>query len=220
MYVFWCGSDSKVRKLEKGKTLEGPFAVHDSLANINPACDKNILVLYKSLTGASPRKGKVDSIKPKDVINVRPFRPIRLIRAGGGYVFRIKNDEPQILLIKRRGVWDLPKGKCDKGESIEDCAVREVCEEVGIKKAEIVEQLGATFHTYDHKGFLVVKETRWFLMSTKAKNFVPEEAEQIEKVKFFPLSRVKKKVAYVNLIDHASEWEETIRDALLEGSLA
>ena len=40
-----------------------------------------------------------------------------IIIAGGGIV---TNELGELLMIFRRGKWDLPKGKLDKGESIED----------------------------------------------------------------------------------------------------
>src|SRR5215204_4522110 len=46
-----------------------------------------------------------------------------LIKAAGGLVV---NDDRHLLLIFRRGKWDLPKGKLDPGESLETCALREV----------------------------------------------------------------------------------------------
>ncbi len=47
----------------------------------------------------------------------------KVIYAGGGVV---KNSSGQILFIHRLGVWDLPKGKAEKGESNEETALREV----------------------------------------------------------------------------------------------
>jgi 8-oxo-dGTP pyrophosphatase MutT (NUDIX family) len=47
---------------------------------------------------------------------------------GGNY------SQSEVLLIFRRGKWDLPKGKLDAGESIETCAVREVEEETGLQR--------------------------------------------------------------------------------------
>jgi hypothetical protein len=52
-----------------------------------------------------------------------------IIQAGGGLVY---NDAGDIMMIFRRGKWDLPKGKLDKGETIDECALREVGEETGI----------------------------------------------------------------------------------------
>ena len=52
-----------------------------------------------------------------------------VVEAAGGLV---QNKKGAYLFIFRRGKWDLPKGKIDKGESEEDAAVREVSEECGI----------------------------------------------------------------------------------------
>ena len=50
-----------------------------------------------------------------------------LIEAGGGLV---SDAGGRVLMIFRNGRWDLPKGKLEPGERIEECAVREVSEEV------------------------------------------------------------------------------------------
>ena len=52
------------------------------------------------------------------------------IVAAGGIV---KNEEGKTLIIFRRGFWDLPKGKVEKGEKIINAAQREVEEETGVK---------------------------------------------------------------------------------------
>ena len=45
------------------------------------------------------------------------------IRAAGGLVF---NDANELLMIVRRGKWDLPKGKVEAGEDVVTAALREV----------------------------------------------------------------------------------------------
>ena len=52
-----------------------------------------------------------------------------IIEAAGGVVY---NDEEKILLIKRFGKWDLPKGKIERIETPKHAAMREVCEETGV----------------------------------------------------------------------------------------
>jgi hypothetical protein len=49
------------------------------------------------------------------------FKHFKLVQAAGGLV---KNKDGEILLIFRRGKWDLPKGKLDKNETILDCSIR------------------------------------------------------------------------------------------------
>ncbi len=83
------------------------------------------------------------------------------INAAGGLVFNKKN---QLLFIHRMGVWDLPKGKAEKGESIEETALREVEEECGLTHLNIIKPLPNTYHTYLHKGEMVLKTTYWYQM--------------------------------------------------------
>ena len=50
--------------------------------------------------------------------------------AAGGWV---KNEKGELLIIERNGKLDMPKGKLEFHEKIEDCAVREVEEECNVK---------------------------------------------------------------------------------------
>jgi 8-oxo-dGTP pyrophosphatase MutT (NUDIX family) len=83
------------------------------------------------------------------------------IMAAGGVV---KNTRDEFLVIKRKGIWDLPKGKLEKGEDFESAALREVSEETGLKELEMMRYLTTTYHTYELPGQKVLKETRWFEM--------------------------------------------------------
>ena len=57
------------------------------------------------------------------------------VRAAGGVVVRELPDRLDVLLVHRPkyGDWTFPKGKVDEGESDEECAVREVEEETGLR---------------------------------------------------------------------------------------
>ena len=84
------------------------------------------------------------------------------------------------LMIFRRGFWDLPKGKLDKGETIEECAIREVEEECGISRLSIISGAFSTFHLYNEKGKTIVKESVWYKMrSTDKSELVPQTEEDI-----------------------------------------
>ena len=78
-----------------------------------------------------------------------------LIPAAGGLV---TNSKGEFLLIHRKGKWDLPKGKLDRGESVEAAAVREVEEECGIQGVQLLEPLVATYHTYPYKDGTALKK--------------------------------------------------------------
>ena len=106
-----------------------------------------------------------------------------LIEAAGGLVY---NNENQVLMIFRNGFWDLPKGKLESGESIQDCALREVEEECGVSNLEILSDPKITYHTYKMNGKAMLKRTYWFNMYTNYKGVpVPQLEEGITRVKWF-----------------------------------
>ena len=105
-----------------------------------------------------------------------------IITAAGGLV---QNSNGEFLLMYRRGFWDLPKGKLDAGESIPDCAVREVQEETGLQSLELGPFICTTTHPYFDTWLNkdVVKHTHWFSMLSLANDtLVPQTEEDIEKL--------------------------------------
>ena len=86
------------------------------------------------------------------------------------------------LLMFRRGVWDLPKGKLDEGESSRQGAAREVEEETGIR-VSVGERICTTWHTYALNGNPVLKRTKWYRMEViDDSRMRPQEDEDIEKL--------------------------------------
>jgi 8-oxo-dGTP pyrophosphatase MutT (NUDIX family) len=110
------------------------------------------------------------------------WKKFLLIKAGGGLV---RNGEGRYLFMLRRGVWDLPKGKLDPGETIEQCAVREVGEETGLERVQLESPLLITYHTYDESGKHILKETHWFRMSVAdTSGLKPQLEEQITELRW------------------------------------
>lgn len=104
-------------------------------------------------------------------------RHFKRVDAAGGLV---TNDQQDILMIFRRGKWDLPKGKLDPGETIEACAVREVLEETGISQVTLDAPLLTTYHTYDEYGKHILKASHWYLMHAPLReDLVPQTSEDI-----------------------------------------
>ena len=103
------------------------------------------------------------------------FEQFSIIKAGGGLV---RNNDEEILLIFRRGKWDLPKGKLDKNESLEDCALREVSEETGLRQIELGKQIATTYHTYVERGTLILKESHWFGMTASGSELLIPQTEE------------------------------------------
>lgn len=104
----------------------------------------------------------------------------QLIVAAGGIV---TNEHGQILLMFRRGHWDLPKGKVDEGETIPDAAVREVEEETGLSNIRLGELIGVTTHFYLENNDEIEKETHWYAMKVEGEQtLVPQVEEDIDQL--------------------------------------
>ncbi|MFQ3297691.1 MAG: 8-oxo-dGTP pyrophosphatase MutT (NUDIX family) [Patiriisocius sp.] len=105
----------------------------------------------------------------------------KTVSAAGGLVVNFKKE---VLFIYRSDKWDLPKGRIEKGESIEETAIREVEEECGIFNLKILTPLLTTYHVYFQNG-IKLKETFWFVMSSDYnKELVPQLEEGITEVVF------------------------------------
>lgn len=105
------------------------------------------------------------------------------IPAAGGLIL---NENGELLMIFRKGVWDLPKGKIENTEKIENAAIREVTEETGIKNPVLEKYIHTTWHLYQIKNKWVIKPTHWYLMQCSNNVEVhPQEQENITEVKWF-----------------------------------
>ncbi len=105
-----------------------------------------------------------------------------IIEAAGGMVF---NPKGELLMMLRRGQWDMPKGKLDEGETIEACAVREVEEETGVSNLRLNGKLQTTYHTYSFQGRTVLKPSHWFKMEcTGTEDLVPQTEEDITELRW------------------------------------
>ena len=139
--------------------------------------------------------------KPRNVLVFVPdfstfwtqiFKEYKEITAGGGLVF---NENQELLIIFRRGAWDFPKGKADKGETIEQTAVREVEEECGVLPT-IPENAWRkdTFHFYTEKQKKVLKRSVWFEMNATKTKLTPQLDEDIEKAEWVSIEEAQKRI--------------------------
>lgn len=129
------------------------------------------------------------------------FKHFDVITAAGGAV---KNEKEELLLIFRRGKWDLPKGKLDDGETLKECAVREVQEETGLKNISLQEKLITTYHTYNQFGKHILKESHWYKMKAAFdQKLIPQTEEDITEVKWVGLNDLEKykSKSYPNIVE-------------------
>ncbi|MBR6929349.1 MAG: NUDIX domain-containing protein [Bacteroidales bacterium] len=104
----------------------------------------------------------------------------RMTPAAGGIVVK----DGKIVSIVRNGIPDLPKGHIEKGESPEQAALREVEEETGIDKLQIVKPLPSTWHCYFEHEEWKLKRTYWYLMESEMDlQAKPQTEEGISEVK-------------------------------------
>lgn len=127
-----------------------------------------------------------------------------VIKAGGGFVY---TPEKKALLIFRRGKWDLPKGKLDEGETIEECSLREVEEETGVQHIKLENKLTITYHIYKENGETILKESHWYRMKTAQQDLIPQTEEDIEKCQW---------VAFKKLKDYETNMHPSIKDVIIK----
>lgn len=129
------------------------------------------------------------------------FSLFKTIDAAGGFVL---NNNQELLVIKRFGVWDLPKGKVEKNETIKEAAIREVEEETGVTASITHSKPLKTYHLHHRKEKMILKTTCWYAMkSIKSNDLKPQSEEDIEDARFIPLEKARSifDTSYLSLKD-------------------
>lgn len=103
----------------------------------------------------------------------------REVNAAGGLVVNRRGD---YLLIRRDGLWDLPKGHQEPGEDISVTALREVQEETGVDNLELGDLICITDHCYWRNNMWHLKHTWWYMMHYMTPvDLTPQTEEDITK---------------------------------------
>ncbi len=133
------------------------------------------------------------------------------VQAAGGCV---TDEQGRLLAIHRLGLWDLPKGKVEKEEKLDDAAVREVQEECGLLEVKLVKHICETWHTYERKGRQHLKRTDWYLMrGSSAETLVPQLDEDISEVRWMAAQEIPamRGATYPSLRKVIDAWEHAVR---------
>jgi 8-oxo-dGTP diphosphatase len=135
--------------------------------------------------------------------------------AAGGLVWRRSDDGLEVLVVHRPKYadWSLPKGRLDDGESLLECALREVEEETGLvcnvgrKLPQVV---------YVKPGGRNKKVALW-AMSVVDGQFTPNR--EVDKIKWVPIGKAAKRLTYpgdAQMLDSLGKrWTEHPRRVLL-----
>jgi len=164
-----------------------PFFITNSKLNIDDDLENIFfkITLFDSLLQSTKNidfKGIILICEDVEMVFQLFASNYKLIEAAGGLVFNSNN---HLLLIERLGVWDLPKGKIDTGETPEVAALREVEEECGVNGLSIEYLVCKSYHTYFFKDKQILKRTFWYKMNTTFNGLlVPQEEENITKVEW------------------------------------
>jgi len=122
--------------------------------------------------------------------------------SAGGVVVKKEKNKLAIVVINRHDMkdWTLPKGHQEKGESLQQTAIREVLEETGVK-AVPAHYIG-TFN-YSVKGLKngapnqINKTVHWFLMNYIDSKLI-EPNREVEKIKWVPIDKSFSFMSYNN----------------------
>ena len=155
-----------------------PLVADDELVAFYPG-KKKFLLNYIDLLEKNDRFKHIKLYSPNVEKMFQDFTShYKILEAAGGMVL---NTKKELLVIYRRGSWDLPKGKIDPGETKEEAAVREIQEETGLQTVELGNLICSTYHTYKNsKGKRILKLTYWFEMHTTEQALTPQTEEDIE----------------------------------------
>lgn len=133
------------------------------------------------------------------------------ITAAGGLVYTPNH---QLLMIHRKGWWDLPKGKQDPGEDLLTCAVREVKEETLIPDITPGRKFGVTWHIYKLNNTWILKDSHWYYMESKeAYPLKPQTEEEITAAVWMDASQRKNLIPEMYpLIAELVKWADLRKD--------
>ncbi len=161
--------------------IEEVFSIHFSDFTTSSPDD----FINKAMKGAYGKKVVIWGRSSAEVLNYFSDHLLVIIAAGG----LVQNPKDEVLFIYRRNLWDLPKGKPENDETIEETAIREVEEECGISRLKILAPLPSTYHIYPMtQGGYILKKCVWFHMrSHKWKNVKLQTEESITDARWVPM---------------------------------
>jgi len=121
--------------------------------------------------------------------------------SAGGIVFRTHGREPEVcLILDDYGTWTFPKGKVEPGETLEQAALREVREEVGITDVRLAVQAGESEYRFPIGDDVCKKTVHWFLMEASPDTeCTPVRSEHVQDAGWFPPRQALSTIGYRNL---------------------
>jgi ADP-ribose pyrophosphatase YjhB (NUDIX family) len=122
--------------------------------------------------------------------------------SAGGVVVRRIGGRVHVALLKtehsRGKVWVLPKGHVERqrGETLEEAAVREVKEELGIADVRLKRKLGTTQYQFFTERGRIVKTVHYYLMDGRSDDLRPEAEEGLLEACWVPVREALRRMTY------------------------
>lgn len=138
--------------------------------------------------------------------------PVERAVSAGGVVYRRGADRVEVVICGRDsdGVWGLPKGAPNAGESLEQAATREASEETGLQVA-IVDKIGVVEYWFARDGVRYHKWVHHYLMEATGGSMEAHDSEY-DRVEWCPIEAAMKRLSFKNEIDMVRKAQ-----AILEG---
>ncbi len=121
--------------------------------------------------------------------------------SAGGVMHRPQHGHFEVALIRVRKRWRLPKGHLEKGEKLEEAALREVREETGLE-GKLVKKLGEIRYWYRTKGkagepVRIDKKVHCYLFRY-LKGEVHGHDYEVDEARWFPIERAIEELAFAS----------------------
>ena len=126
------------------------------------------------------------------------MRTVREI-SSGGIVYRRRKGVTEVAVIRVRNKWRLPKGRVEKGEGLQETALREVREESGLE-GRVVAKLGDITYWYTNKTkegeTIRIFKRVYFYLIRYLKGDVRRHDDEVEEACWLPIEEAMKKLSY------------------------
>lgn len=117
--------------------------------------------------------------------------------SAGGIVVKGEKENLKILLIKDRfGHWTWPKGHIEKDETPDQAALREISEETGQKKLEIIKELGRQEYWFTQDSKKIFKTVHIFLVKALENEELKIQTSEIKAARWYSPKDALKTIEY------------------------
>jgi 8-oxo-dGTP pyrophosphatase MutT (NUDIX family) len=134
--------------------------------------------------------------------------PVENATSSGGIVHRASERGVEVVICGRTsdGVWGLPKGTPNEGETLEETAIREVSEETGLE-VKIIEKIGVVEYWFARSGVRYHKWVHYYLMESTGGDTARHDLEY-DKVEWRTIHDALRSLTFrneANMLDKARE---------------